>query len=168
MPTETFKQYQSRILGYLGKKNPTKVLQATPARLKRLISGIPRKKLTRRPVPGKWSLIEILVHLCDTELAFGWRIRMMLTRPGVPLQWFDQDRWTKDFRYDRYSATDALVQFRILRKSNLNLLRAVPRTKWKTGYGIHELRGRQTVADFVAMEAGHDLNHLLQIRKILR
>jgi hypothetical protein len=93
---------------------------------------------------------------------------MMLTRPGVHLQWFDQDRWTKDFRYDRYSATDALVQFRILRKSNLNLLRAVPRTKWKTGYGIHELRGRQTVADFVAMEAGHDLNHLLQIRKILR
>jgi len=34
-------------------------------------------------------------------------------------------------------------------------------------YGAHEVRGRQTVAQFVALEAAHDLNHLRQIDAIL-
>jgi predicted metal-dependent hydrolase len=34
-------------------------------------------------------------------------------------------------------------------------------------YGVHEVRGRQTVEEFVRLEAAHDLNHLRQIDRIL-
>ena len=34
-------------------------------------------------------------------------------------------------------------------------------------YGVHEVRGRQTVEEFVRLEAAHDLNHLRQINRVL-
>ncbi len=168
MPTETFKQYERRLLGYLGKQNPIKVLRATPGKLGRLIKGVPRKKLTRRPASGKWSVLEILAHLCDVELAMGWRFRIIITRPGVKITAYNQEDWARDFEYSRFDASETLSLFRLLRQSNVNLLRLVSKQKLKSGYGIHEERGRQTVSDFVKMEAGHDLNHLSQIRKLLK
>ena len=38
---------------------------------------------------------------------------------------------------------------------------------WRKGYGVRELRGRQTFEEFVRLEAAHDLNHLRQIDRIL-
>ena len=57
--------------------------------------------------------------------------------------------------------------FRALRESNLRLLESVPRARWVECYGVHEVRGRQTVEEFVRLEAAHDLNHLRQIDRIL-
>jgi len=168
MPSETFKQYERRLLGYLVKQDPIKVLRATPSKLARLIKGVPRKKLTRRPAPGKWSVLEILVHLCDDEIAIGWRMRIMITRPGVSITSFNQNDWVNDFKYAQQNVADTLSLFRYLRKSNLTLLRLVSKQKLKSAHGIHEERGKETVFYFVRLTAGHDLNHLSQIRNILK
>ncbi len=92
----------------------------------------------------------------------------MITRPGVKITSFDQNDWVRDFKYEKQNAADALASFRSLRKSNLTLLRLVSKQKLKSGYGIHEERGKETIPYFVRLTAGHDLNHLQQIRKILR
>jgi len=167
MPAESFKQYERRLLGYLGKQDPIKVQRATPGKLEQLIKGVSRKKLTRRPAPGKWSVLEILVHLCDDEIAIGWRMRIMVTRPGVKITSFDQDDWARDFKYDKQNAADSLALFRSLRKSNLDLLRLVSKQKLKSAHGIHEERGKETLDYFVRLNAGHDLNHLMQIKRLL-
>jgi hypothetical protein len=52
-------------------------------------------------------------------------------------------------------------------RSNLRLLESIPRARWVESYGVHEVRGRQTVEEFVRLEAAHDLNHLRQIDRIL-
>ena len=44
----------------------------------------------------------------------------------------------------------------------------MPRAWWDECYGVHEVRGRQTVMQFVRLEAAHDLNHLRQIDRILK
>jgi hypothetical protein len=69
-----------------------------------------------------------------------------------------------------YAQQDASLSagvFRALRESNLRLLESVPRARWVECYGVHEVRGRQTVEHFVRLEAAHDLNHLRQIDRIL-
>lgn len=40
------------------------------------------------------------------------------------------------------------------------------RRQWTASYGVHAVRGRQTVAEFVTLEAAHDLNHLRQIDRV--
>ncbi len=89
---ETFEEYRNRILGYL---EPTRVQKATPVRLHRLIRGVPSRVLARRPAPEKWSIVEVVAHLADAELAMGWRLRKMLATPGVGIPWWDEHPWSQ-------------------------------------------------------------------------
>jgi len=163
---ETFEEYRTRVLGYLGGRDPMRVLQSTPARLERRIGGASRRTLGRRPAVGKWLVVEILAHLADAELAMGWRFRNMLATPGVTLQWWDEQLWSEKCNYAQSDPRRSLAVFRALRESNLALLRPVSREMWRSCYGVHEKRGRQTVEEFVVMEAAHDLNHLVQIERL--
>jgi hypothetical protein len=70
-------------------------------------------------------------------------------------------------RVNRYAIAKQSIAVRALRESNLRLLQSVPRARWVECYGVHEVRGRQTLEEFVRLEAAHDLNHLQQIDRIL-
>lgn len=166
--TETFKQYRTRLLAYLGDRDPVRVQQLTPARVERLVHNVARGRLTKRPDPDAWSIVEIIAHMADAELAMGWRLRNMLANPGVRLQWFDEGMWAEALRYSSIDVRQALRSFRCLREGNLTLLRSVGRRKWHDCFGVHELRGRQTVWEFIRMEAAHDLAHIRQIKNVLK
>ena len=97
----------------------------------------------------------------------GWRLRNMLANPGVALTWWDEAAWAERLGYEQQEASLSAGAFRALRESNLRLLGSVPRARWVECYGVHELRGRQTVEEFIRLEAAHDLNHLRQIDRIL-
>jgi hypothetical protein len=60
---ETAHEYTQRLLGYLNGKPGLRVQQSTPGKLALLIERLDRKKLAKRPSPGKWSVAEILAHL---------------------------------------------------------------------------------------------------------
>ncbi|HEV2731439.1 MAG TPA: DinB family protein, partial [Terriglobales bacterium] len=116
---ETFEEYKNRILGYLGHRDPIRVQRATPARLHRLLRGVPRRVLTRRPAPGKWSIVEIVAHLADAELAMAWRLRNMLATPGVSLPWWDEHLWSQKCNYAHIAPHRSIATFGALRESNL-------------------------------------------------
>lgn len=163
---ETPQQYIQRIFGHLGQLPPLKVQAATARKLQRLIKGVPASRLRRRPAPDKWSVQEILAHLADTEIAGGWRIRLILGAPGTPVQAFDQDSWASSGHYDKRDPRQSVAQFAALREANLALLKSLTPEQWKQ-QGIHAERGPETVEHIVKMFAGHDLNHLGQVERIL-
>jgi hypothetical protein len=167
MSGESFPAYRARVLGYLGGRDPMAVLARTSARLDALISGRSRRVLTGRPAPGRWSAAEIVSHLADAELVFGWRVRTMLANRTVRLPAFDQDRWATAGRYDAQDPRKALELFRVLRRSTLVLLRRRSRRVWRRHVASHELRGSLTLVELVRLEAGHDLNHLRQLVRLV-
>ncbi|MBZ5705894.1 MAG: DinB family protein [Acidobacteriia bacterium] len=164
---ETPQQYTQRILGYSEGKQPLRVQQATAKKLSALTRRLNKKQLTQQPVPGKWSIAEILAHLADAELVGGWRLRLILGSSGTPIQAFDQDVWAQTFNYSRRNPKASLEMFRVLRENNLTLLKSVPKGLWDN-YGMHAERGKETIAHIVRMFAGHDLNHLQQVEKIVK
>lgn len=164
---ETVKQYMSRIRGYVAGKDPLRVQAATPGRIRKLVRRLPARRLKRRPAPGKWSIAEILTHLAEVELVAGYRIRMILGSPGTKIQAFDQDVWARVGRYRDRDARQSLEMLCTLRESNLALLRSLSPRQWKQ-YGMHQERGKETVARIAEMFAGHDLNHLKQIEKLAK
>lgn len=164
---ETPQQYTERMLNHSRGKDPVRLQQAAPKKLAALTKGLNKKRLTARPAPGKWSIAEILAHLSDAELVIGYRLRLILASNGTSIQAFDQDAWADTFNYSRRDPKVSLEAFRTLRESNLRLLSSVPRGLWKN-YGQHQERGQETVDHIVRMMAGHDLNHMLQIEKIVK
>jgi hypothetical protein len=164
---ETVEQYVRRIRGYVGGKDSLRVQAATPGHIRKLVRRLPSRRLKRRPAAGKWSITEILAHLAEVELVGGYRIRMILGAPGTLIQAFDQDVWAKVARYRELDARKSLEMFCVLRERNLTLLRSLKPRQWKQ-YGMHEERGRESVARIVEMFAGHDMNHLKQIERLAK
>jgi hypothetical protein len=164
--TETAQQYIQRITGHVEGKKPLAVQAATAKKLQRLIKGVPATRLRKRPAPDKWSVNEILAHLADTEIVGSFRMRFILGAPGTAIAGFDQDAWVKSLHYEKRDARESLEQFRALREANLALLKTLTPEQWKH-YGMHSERGQETIKHIVRMFAGHDINHLQQIERIL-
>jgi uncharacterized damage-inducible protein DinB len=164
---ETPQQYIQRILGYVNEKDPLRVQQETAKKLEKLVKPLTQRQLSQRPAPDKWSVAEVLAHLADTELVGGWRMRLILGNNGVSIQAFDQDVWAKTFDYAHRDPKLSLQTFRVLRENNLRMLKALPRELWEN-YGMHQERGKETIAHIVRMFAGHDLNHLEQVERIAK
>jgi uncharacterized damage-inducible protein DinB len=163
---ETPQEYIQRILAQLEGKDSLKVQAATAAKLGRLIQRASAAKLHKRPAPGKWSAGEILAHLADCEIVTGWRVRQILGAPGTSLQAFDQDGWAAAGHYEKRDARKSLEQFRAAREGNLALLKTLTPEQWKH-HGTHAERGVETIEHIVRIMAGHDLNHLGQVERIV-
>jgi hypothetical protein len=164
--SETFEAYTARILGYARGKDTRRILRSTPSLLKKRISAAPRGKLTRPPAPGKWSIAQILGHLSETEMLWGYRIRMILEKDGVELLGMDQDAWVRNSRHDRIPPKRSLERFAAMRDANLDLLGILtPRQLGR--HGRHSQFGRLTISKIESLIACHDINHSRQITTIL-
>jgi len=164
--SETAQQYTQRILADAQGQDPSKVQSVTNKKIARLIKGVPTAKLRKRPAPDKWSVAEIVAHLADVEIVIGWRMRSILGAPGTPVQAFDQNAWVIAGHYEKRDARKSIELHRVVREANLALLKSLSPDQWKH-YGQHAERGQESIEHIVRMVAGHDINHLGQIERIL-
>jgi hypothetical protein len=163
---ETPQQYTQRIVGHMAGKQPLAVQAATAKKLEGLIKGVSTGKLRKRPAPDKWSVSEILAHLAEAEIVGAFRMRLILGAPGTPIAAFDQNAWVISGHYEKRDPRKSVEQFRVVREANLALLKSLTPAQWKH-YGMHAERGQETIEHIVRMFAGHDINHLQQIERIL-
>ena len=162
---ETQAAYKARILSYQEGADPLRLQAVAADRLASLIAGLSAEDLARRPMPQKWSIQEIVAHLADDELVGAYRIRLILSASGTPIQAFDQAVWARTGRYATRDVVESLSLFRLLRQVNLSLLHALSPEEWDM-YGVHAERGIESVRDIASYYAGHDINHFLQIEAI--
>ena len=148
-------------------KTFSRYIVSTPKQLGTLLKGVSKTKLVKRSNPKKWSVAEVLGHIADTEIVCSFRIRLILGSNGTPIQGFDQDAWAQYSNYTKQDPAVSLEAFRINRKRNIRLLHSIPGKMWEY-YGMHSERGKETVRRVAEMLAGHDINHLNQIRSMLK
>ncbi|HUI31397.1 MAG TPA: DinB family protein [Candidatus Acidoferrales bacterium] len=164
---ETAQEYRQRLFSYTEEKDPIQLQAGAAKKIEHLLKGVPATKLRKRPAPGKWSVAEIVAHLADTEIVAGYRIRMILGAPGGPIPAFNQDDWAAALHYEKRDVRKSLDQFRSVREANLAQLKLLSPEQRKLS-GIHSERGEESVETIVRMSAGHDINHIRQIERILK
>jgi hypothetical protein len=143
------------------------LLRSSPRKIAALVRGVTRRRLSRRPAPGSWSVTEILAHLADVELVQGYRLRMILESDGVPIQGFDQNVWAQYSDYASHDPGHSLRAYLVTRERTVRLLSSLKPEMWER-HGMHSERGRETVRRVAEMMAGHDINHMRRIREILK
>lgn len=161
-------------------------LERTGFELAAAIAARDTDALGRRPDPRSWSATEIVCHLRDIEELCILRFHTMLATddpavfvvgapPKDPERWgiggevpfpLDPERWTDDRQYSRQDAHEALGAFRRRRKETLTLLGRLSPEQWKRG-SIHPAHGRVTFEEWTAGMAGHDDNHMNQLKRAL-
>jgi uncharacterized damage-inducible protein DinB len=157
--------YVNKIDAYRAGRDPIRLMKTGPDKVARAVRGLNTAQLRKRPAKGKWCIAEILGHLVDTEVVYGYRYRLALSQPGSPIQGYDQHTWAEQLRHARRNPTTMLEQIRTLRQVNLDLVLSMPRRTWAR-YGRHNERGNESVRRTLELIAGHDLNHLDQILAI--
>jgi len=164
---ETPLQYKARILALMQGKDPIAIQSDTYRQIATLIQGVPLEKLSARRAAGKWSVAEILAHLAEAEVVSTWRYRQMLEHNGCPLPGYAQDLWASLGQYPSRDPRESFESFRLLREANLRMFERLTPEQWRC-HGVHAERGYMTVHDLAIQIAGHDLNHVAQIKAALR
>ena len=149
--------------GFLDGRPVETILAATAAEIVACLEIIGPEKAAISPAPGKWSPAEIVCHLADCEMVFGFRLRQTLAEDAPTIQPFDQDKWAAT--YSGIAADQALGRFSALaRMESAADLRCASGAAGRPV--THPERGTMTFLTLVETMAGHDLNHLGQLQKL--
>jgi hypothetical protein len=143
------------------------IVRSTPERLKAALAGVPRKLLTWRPAPGKWSIHEIVCHMRDAErLGYLYRYTQVLAEDNPRLPDVDGDKLALERQYPRLSLREVLRDWRAARKEVLATLKKVKPAQWAR-MGTHETAGPLSLETILQRQAlGNDEAHLGQIEQI--
>jgi DinB family protein len=144
------------------------ILARTPAALDALLRGLPDGWITSNEGGETWSPFDVIGHLIHGERT-DWmpRIRIILEHgESRPFDKFD--------RFAQFAASDGrglgslLDEFAMLRRENLRQLSALAlRDADLEKRGRHPELGVVTLRQLLATWVAHDLDHVVQISRVL-
>ncbi|AMY09801.1 metal-dependent hydrolase [Luteitalea pratensis] len=100
-------------------------LEQQPDEYRVLLAGLDEARAAAPTAPGKWSVTDILGHVCDTERVFGFRLIWFARGAPSELPGFDQDAWVEAARRQPRTLADSLDEFAQVRQATLAMLRTV-------------------------------------------
>ena len=143
------------------------ILPSTPEQLKSALAGVPRKLLTWRSAPGKWSIHEIVCHMRDAERqGYLYRYSKILAEDTPALPDVDGDRMALERQYGRMKLSGVLRDWGAARREVLAILKKVKEAQWER-VGTHSSLGAMSLETVLKRQAlGNDEAHLGQIEQI--
>ncbi len=137
-------------------------LESGPKKVGDLTKKLEDAVLRRKPVPDKWSAMEVVCHLRDIEKLWADRLVKAAFSEKPAFYMLEVDDLAVKNGYNTQDLGAALKEFARLREDNLRLLRALPAGQWQRS-GIHPKRGEITIERIVEIMIGHDQGHRDQI-----
>lgn len=141
-------------------------LAATPAVLRAILSSASEADAAWKPAPNRWSIAEVLGHLCHAEpRAFRGRVQRMVEEDNPALPGYNPDDYASE--YTGLTMAEGLAEFERLRGETLTYLRSLPATSVSRS-GAHSELGPVNVWQLLHEWPFHDLGHIRQIAEIIR
>lgn len=139
------------------------VMKSTPAALEALTSTCSKDDWRLRPIPGEWSLLEIMCHLRDVEREVNLsRFEMLSTTTNPFIPGIDSDRWAIERKYNEQEDTAVFIDFCNNRSKVLEIISRYSTEDWHQSVR-HSIFGPTTRLELVKFIATHDRSHLQQI-----
>jgi uncharacterized damage-inducible protein DinB len=133
------------------------------------IRGLTAAELNAFPVPGTWSVQQIVMHLLDSDLIASDRMKRVIAEDMPTLLAYDETAFAKRLPYDKLDPTQACELFRLNRLFTAAILRLLPEETFERA-GMHTERGRETLAHLVqdySEHLDHHMKFLREKRKLL-
>jgi hypothetical protein len=122
-------------------------------------AGMSREQLLARPVPGKWSTLEVVCHLADFESILADRMKRVLAEDEPTLLGADETRFARALAYQERDLEEELALIAHTRAQMVRILRTLPAEAWQR-VGRHNERGPLTLDELFAITTHHIPHHL--------
>jgi hypothetical protein len=130
----------------------------------RAIAGLSMADLDALPVPGTWSIRQIIVHLWESDLAASHRMRRIVAEETPLLIAYDETACAKHLFYEHEDMTRVCRLFDDNRRMAAGLLRRLPDSAFER-VGIHNQRGKVTLGEMVSIYVDHVRGHMTHLVK---
>ena len=134
------------------------------ARLADALRGLSKPELLARPVPGTWSIQEIVIHLMDSDLIAADRMKRVIAENNPMLIGYDESKFAEKLLYNDQSVEDAVTIFTLNRRNVAKILRGMPDAAYERK-GTHNQRGEVTLGQLLDTYVKHFEHHLQFILK---
>lgn len=125
---------------------------------KAFLDTLTEEKGNHRYAPGKWTIKELIGHLCDAERIFAYRALRFARKDKTKLSSFEQDDYVAAADFNSQTLSDLTSELFLIRKSNMALFNTF-------NSDILEQRGfsgsaELSVKDVLYIIAGHQIHHM--------
>jgi hypothetical protein len=158
-------EYAPSYQGYVGHVTEPEILPVLRSQLDALdvlLGRVTPERETYRYAEGKWSIREIVGHLIDAERVFGYRAFCIARGEQQNMPGFEQNDYIVSAPYDRIDLEDLLSEFRLVRLSNIAMLRTLDDESWMRIGTAND--NQVSVRALAFIMAGHVRHHMGVLR----
>ena len=111
-----------------------------PGRLRASLAGLSLEEMRARPREGKWTILEIVLHVVDSDMVGAVRARFARAEPGHLLPGYNQDIFTRQLQHNQASGQTmehTLQLMNLLRRITLLIFEAATEEDWTASHVDH-------------------------------
>jgi len=127
--------------------------------LRAAVAGMTPEQVLARPIAGKWSTLEVVAHLADTEIYYTDRIERTIALERPLLMGVDERPYPQRLNYQALDLAEQLDLFAALRRHVTRILRLQPSEVWQR-VAVHSETGIVTLRQLVFQAVRHVQHHV--------
>ncbi|WP_312096424.1 DinB family protein [Niallia sp.] len=157
--------YPEHYRGYVGLVPEGDIIEIIASQLEETIAYVKANEDRKdfRYAEGKWSLIEVIGHIIDTERIMAYRLLRIARGDKTPLAGYDDEVYVENAHFSTRTIDDLLQEFKAVRMSTVALVKGLPEEAWeKSGFANN---GEFTANALIYIIAGHERHHLKLIKE---
>lgn len=123
-----------------------------------LLSGRDDSDGDFRYTADKWSMKEVLGHVCDTERIFAYRALRIARADRTPIEGFEQDDYVRNGPFANRPLAELIEDYIAVRRATLTLFRNLDEQAWLRRGTAN--KNEVSVRALAYLIAGHELHHM--------
>ena len=130
-----------------------------PETLRRVVLQAREDQFDLTPVPGKWSIRQVVCHLADFEPIYADRMKRVVVEDNPTMFGGDPDVFAAGLRYNKRSVLDELELISLVRRQMLHILQDLDVEDFQRT-GVHSEAGPLTLETLLERVTGHIPHHV--------
>jgi hypothetical protein len=134
------------------------------AQLKDSVAGLSDAQRRSHPVPGKWSIHEVVCHIADFEPISTDRICRVIALDRPALIGADESEFAKTLAYEDRDFDEQIHLIEVLRSHTARILKTLPDAAFER-VGVHNEAGPMTLEQLLVRVTSHLPHHIAFINE---
>jgi len=127
--------------------------------LRRSLNGMSREQMLAKPIPGKWSTLQVVAHLSDFEPIYADRIKRAIAEESPLILSGDPDLFASRLEYEQRDPWEELELIAAVRKQLVRILAVQPESVYQR-VGRHSADGELTLETLLTRITNHIPHHV--------